>query len=94
MKNFGRTFYLVVLILAGVAVTGTVVLLASGGDLRGGDDAAAADCTLRMFGNRSGAYWACRVQAALQQNWFPDPIQAREGEGGGYARRNFRGTKD
>ena len=76
MKSFGRTFYLVVLILCAVAVTSTVVLLASG-DFRG-DAAAAAACTLPMFGNRSGAYWACRVQAALQQNWFPDPIQVAE----------------
>jgi hypothetical protein len=70
MGSYGRAFYLVLLFLTAAALTGTVVFIAGGG----GSEKAGA-CTLSMFGNRTGAYWACRVQAALQQNWFPDPIQ-------------------
>jgi hypothetical protein len=73
MGSYGRAFYLVLLFLTAAALTGTVVFIAGGG----GDGGHAGACTLSMFGNRSGAYWACRVQAALQQNWFPDPIQVK-----------------
>ena len=85
MGSLGRTCYLVVLFLTAVAVTGTVVFLAGGANFSGGG----GTCTLSMFGNRSGAFWACRVQAALQQNWFPDPIQVWLAGGGGDVESGF-----
>ena len=33
------------------------------------------ECDLTMFKNNSEAFRACQAQYALQQNWFPDPIQ-------------------
>lgn len=69
-----QAMYLFLLFLAGALLSGAAVaaVLLSNWLADGGT---AGDCSLTMFGNRSGAFWACRAQAALQQNWFPDPIQ-------------------
>jgi len=71
-----RSVYLLILIAAGTLLSaGTVAAVLLSSWLAGERADSGASCSLPMFGNRTGAFWACRVQAALQQNWFPDPIQ-------------------
>merc|ERR1711892_486086 len=62
--------YVTIIIGAAVLVSGATVLAASWTT-----PDHVEPCTREMFRNKTGAFWACRAQFALQRNWFPDPIQ-------------------